>query len=145
MAEATGFFRADEVEVAAELVRERLEKGMASGYEFLFAEDASGEVMGYSCYGEIACTIGSYDLYWIVVDPQHQRKGLGRALVAETERRIAARGGRRIYIETSSLPQYAPTQGFYDSCGYIIEARLEDFYKPGDAKLVYVKAVAPSR
>jgi len=143
MAEATGFFRADEVEIAAELVRERLEKGIASGYEFVFADGVAGEVMGYACYGEIPCTIGSYDLYWIIVDPKHQGKGLGRALVAEAERRIAVKGGRRIYIETSSMPQYEPTQGFYTACGYTIEARFADFYKPGDAKLVYAKAVGP--
>ena len=47
---------------------ERLEKGAASGYEFVIAEDDSSMV-GYACFGEIPCTVGSYDLYWIVVDP----------------------------------------------------------------------------
>src|SRR5688572_14535998 len=84
---ATGFFRSDEVEVAVELVDEALTKGEASGYYFVFAE-MEGSVAGYACYGPIACTLGSYDLYWIAVDPNWQGHGLGQALVRETERQI---------------------------------------------------------
>src|SRR5688572_27065775 len=66
--EGTGFFRADEVDIAVELVDERLARGAASGYHFVFAE--LGEVLaGYVCYGPTACTESSYDLYWIAVDP----------------------------------------------------------------------------
>src|SRR5258708_7097980 len=36
--EATGLFRVGEIDVAVELVQGRLEKGSASGYEFIFAE-----------------------------------------------------------------------------------------------------------
>jgi len=35
---STQFFREDEVQVAVELVEERLRKGSESGYEFIFAE-----------------------------------------------------------------------------------------------------------
>ena len=35
-------------------------------------------VVGYACYGPIACTVASYDLYWIAVDPQFQRHGIGQ-------------------------------------------------------------------
>ena len=45
---STGFFREDEILIAAELAEERLQKGTASGYEFLFAEIA-GETVAYSC------------------------------------------------------------------------------------------------
>ena len=138
--ESTGFFRPDEIEIAAELVRERLERGMASGYLFVFAED-QGQVVGYTCYGEIGCTLGSYDLYWIAVDDRLRGHGIGAWLLRETECRIRERGGRRVYIETSGQGLYAPTQGFYLRCGYELEARLEHFYEPGDAKLIYAKDV----
>lgn len=140
IAEATGFFRPDEVEVACELVRDRLSQGAASGYEFVLADDGAGELLGYACYGPIACTVGSVDLYWIIVDPMAQGQGLGRALMGEVERRVAEGGERRIYIETSSLEKYTPTQRFYERCGYELEARLRDFYQPGDDKLVYGKS-----
>jgi ribosomal protein S18 acetylase RimI-like enzyme len=128
------------VEVAAELVRERLARGEASGYLFVFAE-VGGRAAGYACYGPIGCTIGSYDLYWIAVDPAAQGTGLGRALAAEVERRIAAAGGRRVYAETSGQPRYKPTRGFYRALGYAEEAELADFYAPGDAKVIFCKSV----
>jgi ribosomal protein S18 acetylase RimI-like enzyme len=135
----TGFFTPAEVAVAVELVEERLSRGPASGYEFLFAERA-GQVVGYTCYGPIAATEGSFDLYWIAVEKGRQGGGIGRRLMAETERRIAAAGGRRIYAETSGRAEYAPTRAFYQRCGYVEEARLADFYRVGDDKVIYVKA-----
>ena len=69
------------VDVAIELVDERLSKGTASGYYFLFAE-REGLTIGYACYGPIACTQHSYDLFWIAVDVRHQRSGLGRHLLS---------------------------------------------------------------
>jgi D-alanine-D-alanine ligase len=137
---ATGFFRDDEVAVAVELVEERLAKGPASGYHFVFAE-VEGVTAGYACYGPIACTVWSYDLYWIAVDPAFQGQGLGRTLVTECERLIRDAGGRRVYIETSGKPQYVPTRGFYERCGYSLDVELAEFYGPGDSKVVYVKAL----
>jgi D-alanine-D-alanine ligase len=137
---STGFFRADETEVALELVQERLSKGPDSGYKFVVAESA-GRVVGYCCYGQIPCTLGSYDLYWIVVDPDCQRLGIGRRLLDEAERRIIAQQGRLVYIETSGRPQYQPTRQFYERCGYEVAATMRDFYQPGDDKVVLCKVL----
>ena len=136
----TGFFYPDEVAVAEELVEERLTKGPASGYHFVFAE-LEGHVAGYACYGPIACTRDSYDLFWIAVDPDWQGHGIGRLILAESERCIRAFGGRRVYIETSNREQYQSTRGFYLCCGYACEATLAEFYGPGDDKVIYVKAL----
>jgi D-alanine-D-alanine ligase len=138
--ESTGFFSGAEADVAVELVDERLAKGAASGYEFVFAE-RDGRLCGYVCYGLIACTVASFDLYWIAVDKACQREGLGRKLLEESERLIREQGGRRVYIETSNRGQYAPTRAFYERCGYHCEAVLADFYAPGDDKVIFVKAL----
>jgi GNAT superfamily N-acetyltransferase len=140
---SSGFFALHEIDVAAELVEERLARGVASGYHFVFA-DAGGQPIGYACYGPIACTVGSFDLYWIAVTAAARGQGLGRRLLAEVERRVAAAGGRRLYIETSSRPLYEPTRRFYERCGYATAACLADFYGPGDAKVIFVKALAVS-
>ncbi|MGD9548089.1 MAG: N-acetyltransferase family protein [Candidatus Krumholzibacteriia bacterium] len=134
----TGFFSAEEVAIAAELVEERLQKGPASGYEFIFAE-VDGIVKGYSCYGLIPCSTVSWDLYWIAVAPDQQGSGLGRRVLDLTEQRIAQSGGLAVYAETSGREQYTPTRGFYGRCGYATGAVFEDFYGPGDAKYVFVK------
>jgi ribosomal protein S18 acetylase RimI-like enzyme len=135
---STGFFRDDEIPVAAELAEERLEKGTASGYEFLFAEIA-GETVAYSCYGLIPCTLHSYDLYWIATHLDYMNRGIGKRLLQETEKAIFSSGGHAIYVETSSKEQYAPTRAFYENNHYLLQARFENFYAPGDDKLVYVK------
>ncbi len=138
IARETGFFSEEEVAIAAELVREALEKGTASGYAFVFV-DRAGELIGYSCHGEVPGTRGSYDLYWIVVSPACQRHGVGRLLLDASEQAVRAVGGRHLYIETSSREQYTPTRSFYLNNGYVEVARLDDFYAPGDGKLIYLK------
>jgi ribosomal protein S18 acetylase RimI-like enzyme len=136
----TGFFRPDEVDVAVELVDERLTRGPASGYDFVFAQ-AGDSVVGYACFGPIACTLASFDLYWIAVDPQLQGQGIGQRLMAAAERRIAKAGGQRIYIDTSGQPKYAPTRAFYEHAGFRCDARLADFYAPGDDRIIFVKVL----
>ncbi len=135
---STGFFHDHEVAVAVELVEERLEKGTDCGYLFLFAEQA-GHTVGYCCYGEIPCTAGSFDLYWIVVHDSCRGRGIGGLLMGETERRIAGLGGRAIWVETSSQEKYLPTRQFYLRYGYQEEALLKDFYAAGDDKVIYAK------
>ena len=115
--ESSGFFFPEEVETAVELVEERLTKGIRSGYYFLFAEQAKKRVIGYTCFGPIACTKASYDLFWIAVHNDFRGSGLGKKLLAASEQAIAAMKGQRIYIETSSKKQYEPTRSFYLRCG----------------------------
>jgi hypothetical protein len=50
--ESSGFLRHDEVDIAMELVTERLVRGPQSGYEFLFAEIDAPPV-GYACFGHV--------------------------------------------------------------------------------------------
>lgn len=115
-----------------------MRRGDASGYFFVFAEQ-EGRTVGYACYGPIACTVSSYDLYWIVVHRARQGAGVGRLLLKAAEDRIARAGGTRIYVETSSREQYEPTRRFYEHFGFRREATLPDFYAPGDGKVVYVR------
>jgi ribosomal protein S18 acetylase RimI-like enzyme len=141
LVESTQYFRADEVDIAVELVEERLARGAASGYEFLFFEIGT-TLAGYACYGPIPCTTASFDLYWIAVDPRHQGTGIGRALVAAVQDRVIAQGGERLYIDTSGREKYAPTRAFYERNGFSCEARLTDFYAPDDDRVIYVKMLA---
>lgn len=144
LVERTGFFTRDEVAIAVELVDARLSDGPASGYQFVFAE-LDGALAGYACYGPIPCTAASYDLYWIAVEPKFQRHSVGRMLMDVVESQVAARGGERIYIDTSGRNQYAPTRAFYERSGFDAEARLKDFYAPGDDRVIYVKSLLKSR
>jgi ribosomal protein S18 acetylase RimI-like enzyme len=137
---STRFFNAEELDVAAELVEERLAKGTASGYFFLFLE-LDKKVTGYSCFGPIPGTLTSFDLYWIAVHNESRGTGLGKIIMERSEKEITRMNGDRIYLETSSKELYIPTRKFYERCGYMAEAQLKDFYAPGDDKIIYVKNV----
>ncbi len=140
---STGFFNAAEVEIAGELVQERLVKGIRSGYHFILAERGPA-LVAYACYGPIEGTQGSFDLYWIAVAPEEQGKGLGPQVFARAEAAMRKAGAKHIYVDTSTSDRYAGTRGFYQRMGFEEEARLPDFYGPGDGKVIYVKALAPS-
>jgi D-alanine-D-alanine ligase len=141
--ESTGFFHLPEIDVAVELVEERLRRGDASGYFFVFAE-CNGNTIGYSCFGPIACTTSSFDVYWIAVHRDAQRFGAGKWLMAITENLICRQGGRRIYVETSGREDYLPTRRFYERCDYTKVAELPEFYGDHDSKVIYLKVLQPS-
>jgi len=141
---AAGVFYRQERAVALELLETRLERGPKSGYSFVFAE-LHGDLLGYAAWGPAPLTERSFDLYWIVVAPAAQGRGLGRALLELVERAIGARGGGNLYIETSSRQAYARTRRFYKDAGYRRIARLRDFYAPGDHKLMFCKVIRRRR
>lgn len=114
-------------------VRELWDDG---GYNFLVAHH-EGQVIGYTCFGERALTDGSYDLFWIAVDPFARRLGAGKALMRATESDVRKRGGRLIIVETSGMEKYESTRAFYLGVGYEQEAVIRDFYKPGDDLVIY--------
>jgi len=137
---ATNMFSREEIDIAAELASERVERGRPSGYEFLLALKYH-ELAGFTCYGKVPGTQSSFDLYWIAVDPGRQGRGYGKQLLERTEDSVREVGGQRLYAETSSTDGYAATRRFYDSTGFTKVAELPDFYSPGDGKVIYEKRI----
>jgi len=135
---SSGFFYDFEVPVAVELVQDRIDNGEMSDYHFLFA-DLDGKMVSYSCFGPIAATDGSFDLYWIATHNDLRGKGIGKVVLTETHRLVREMGGRILIAETSTLEKYAPTRQFYHRMGYILEAKIDNFYKEGDGKVFFVK------
>lgn len=144
MVVSSGKFNDVEIATALELVEEALEEGEESGYIFAVLETGSADtaVRGYACYGPVPLAEGVYDLYWIVVHPASQGTGLGRHLIHFVERDVVSRGGRMILIETSSQETYGDTVRFYERSGYQLAARIRNFYKIGDDKLVFQKELS---
>lgn len=136
----TSQFTPEEMTVAAELIDSYLSQSVASGYHIMVAE-TEGQVSGYICYGPSPMTSGTWDIYWIAVDPSRQGQGMGKRLLSFAEGRIGADSGRMVLVETSSKPGYARARRFYDDRGYTIVAMVEDYYSPGDHKLIFRKRV----
>ncbi len=66
----------------------------------------------------------------------------GADLIQYVERDVMDCGGRMILIETSSQESYGATVRFYERAGYELAARIRNFYKIGDDKLVYQKELS---
>lgn len=140
VARQASVFDDEEVATVAELAAEYASRGDASSYQFL-SYRLDGRVVGFSCYGRRSLTEGTFDLYWIASDPAAQRKGVGKALLSQTEAEVRAAGGRLLIVETSSLPEYEPARRFYEAQGYRREALIADFYAEGDGLVIYSKRV----
>ena len=144
--EETGLFTDEEIRCALELVSYGLSqhKGEAE-YLFKIATDDSGKLEGYVCYGKTPLTDGVFGIYWVVVCKDSRYHGLGSRLLKEVEEDIKIKGGRKILIETSSKDNYEKARQFYTKKGYKLIAKIADFYKVGDDKLIYVKDILLSQ
>lgn len=141
VARGVAIFTPEEVDCIQELWGEYLAEGeKESGYSFLVYRQGA-QVAGFACFGPHPLTQGVFDLYWLAVHPQAQHRGIARLLVAQVENLIARRSGRKVLIETSDLPAYAPARRFYQALGFQLEAIVRDFHAEGDDLFIYTKAL----
>ena len=137
---AVGLFREDEIPVALEV----FDGAVAGSPDYLaLGAEHDGRLAGWICWGPTPCTLGTYDLYWMAVDPAVHGAGIGTALVRAMERRLVG-VARLIVVETAGRSEYASTRAFYEARGYQAVSRIPDFYAPGDDQVVYVKALGAS-
>ncbi len=144
----TGVFREDELGIAAEVFADGAKaaaeaKAAGPGHTgelpyYLLGAELNGALIGWICWGRTPCTEGTWDLYWLAVDPLAQGHGVGRLLVEEMERRLRGKA-RLISVDTSGRPDYTPTRAFYERVGYTAVAVVPDFYAPGDDQVIFTK------
>ena len=140
---ATPEFTAEEVGVALEIIDAAL-GGEAHYHIWVETSDEGGEgsddarhVRGYVCFGPTPMTEGTYDLYWIVVNPAHKGKKIGRALVRHMEEELRKVNARLVRVETEGTAAYAATCAFYEALGYERIATIRDFYRVGNDLVIY--------
>ena len=139
--EDSRFFYPFEVDVVMDLMDETIRCGSKEcGYYWLKLEE-NGKIAGFANYGPNPCSVHSWDLYWLAVDPKEQGHGLGTSLLLKAEEKVKKMGGKILWIETSGRPLYAPTVAFYHQKGYTLSATLPEFYGPGDPKLIFSKTL----
>jgi GNAT superfamily N-acetyltransferase len=132
-------FEPSEIPVAEEVI----DTGLADPecYHLLVAE-CEGAVTGYICYGLTPLTESTWDIYWLAVEKHQRGRGIGGILIKSAEEGIARKQGRLIIIETSDKPMYENTRRFYLSHKYEFVCRIENFYAPGDDKIVFKKVLS---
>ena len=132
----TDVFTEEEISIALELIDSVLDKPTQEDY-IIRVSEGEGKVEGYYCIGPTPATDGTYDLYWIAVDPALHGKGVGKRLDEHARDLVRQMGGRLLIAETSSQPKYEKTRSFYIGRGYQELARIREYYRPGDDLVVY--------
>ena len=158
----TGVFREEEIAIAEEVVLEAVKADGADrsviaddNYRpdrldrpdrpyYALGAEVDGRVVGWICWGATPCTVATWDLYWMAVDPEMHGQGVGTALLEEMENRLSDKA-RLIVIDTSGRPDYAPTRAFYRARGYQTAAVVRDFYALGDDQVIFSKRLHRDR
>ena len=97
--------------------------------------------MGYICYGPTPMTRHTFDLYWIIVDPDRRREGLGKSLLARMEKDLSENSAKIVRVETSSKENYGAAARFYSKEGFDVAGNIADFYADGDDLVIYSKTL----
>jgi aminoglycoside 6'-N-acetyltransferase I len=141
-------------------VRESFGAGRLSLVALDEADEPRGWIGGRSGYGGYA-----WELHPLAIHPRAQRRGVGRALVAALETRVAELGARTVWLTSDDangrtslfgrdlypnvLEQLATIQnpgrhpyGFYVRLGYSVVGAIPDASGPGQPDIVLAKRLA---
>lgn len=140
LADETGFFKPHEIVALTEVFDDFFKENYRDGH-ICKTFERDGEPLGFVYYGPPPMTIGTWELWWIVVAKHAQKRGLGGEMLRAVEADVCERGGRVLFIETSSQPMYDPTLRFYLNQGYELHAVLKEYYAVGDDKVIFRKAL----
>ncbi len=139
LAEATGLFQPHETDILAQMLSEYFGSGTES-QGFWLTDDDDGSV-GVAYVAPEPMTEGTWNLYLLAVHPDHQRQGRGAAMLAQVEQMLTERGERVLLVETSGLESFEYVRAFYRKSGYDEEARIREFYRVGDDKIIFRKTL----
>lgn len=116
---------------AATAYRDEIERPMAI-VELAVGDD--GGVLGYSCtWHVVAAGETEAHLLRIAVDPDVQRRGIGRDLLRAVLERATAEGAARVLLEVGASNR--PARALYEAAGFTEIGRRAGYYKapPDDA------------
>lgn len=139
---AAGIAPPGETQPIAEVFADSLEGRL--GPDHLWFTDDDGGLVGVAYCAPERLTEGTWSLYMIAVHPDRQGQGRGAALLRHIERELVGRGARLLIVDTSGLPEFEGTRAFYTRCGFTEEARIREFWKKGDDKIVFRKLLPPA-
>jgi ribosomal protein S18 acetylase RimI-like enzyme len=58
------------------------------------------------------------EIYVVAVDPDYQRQGIGKALLAKAKERAISAGMSMVMVETGDDPGHTPARGMYEANGF---------------------------
>jgi aminoglycoside 6'-N-acetyltransferase I len=145
--------------------RSEVQQALAPGKVCRVARDADGRVLGW--VGGQHSYARAWELHPLVVIPAAQRRGIGRALVADLEVQVRQRGGLTILLGSDDETNMTTLSGvdlypdvwphvanirnlrdhpfaFYQKCGFVIVGVVPDANGLGKPDILMAKRVANS-
>ena len=104
---------------------------------FAYYEGKKPLAVGYCVPEEL--TDGTYNLLAIGVAQKSQRQGIAREMMSYIEAQLRQLAGRILIVETSSDDSQIAARAFYKSINYDQVAVIQDFWKDGEHKIVFLK------
>lgn len=125
------YHASDEIQVVELWVRCNLRRSVNNRYRDIQRKLAvGGELFLVGAIGDrvVATVMAGYDghrgaVYYVGVDPEYQRQGFGRAMLLETERRLAALGCPKINLIVRG--ENKAVIAFYERLGYADEKNVQ--------------------
>ncbi len=116
--------------------------GSLDDHHWIVAVDDAGAIAAAAYYAPEPFSDRMWNLYFIATDPARHGAGAGTTIVDHIEGALRARGpsvARTLIVDTSSLDDYDRARAFYERRGFVEEARIREFYGPGDHKVTFWK------
>lgn len=138
-----GMFHPDEMGDFDEMLSGYLDGSLGS-HSWVVLEDGRSGVIGAAYYAPEPFADRLWNLYFLAAVPGRHRAGAGGVLVGHIEADLRRRGdgvARILIVETSSGDGYEHARAFYGKHGFVEEARIREFYGPGDHKVVFWKSL----
>jgi aminoglycoside 6'-N-acetyltransferase I len=146
--------------------RTEVQEALEPGKVCRVARDDDGTVLGW--VGGHLNYARVWELHPLVVLPSIQRRGIGRALVADLEAQVRARGGLTILLGSDDEDDMTTLSGvelypdvwthirnirnlrshpfeFYQKCGYVIVGVVPDANGPGKPDILMAKRVSDNQ
>jgi ribosomal protein S18 acetylase RimI-like enzyme len=102
----------------------QLEAAIDDGVMYVVADD--GEHIGVVL--ALAHAPGEVELRYVAVAASHQRKGIGKAMLAHVAAASREMGAKRILVGTSSAD--TGNLDFYQRCGFRLQSIERDYFSP---------------
>lgn len=113
-------------------------KGKSPGEYWAVYED-KGEIVGTGYYVPERMTVGCWNVLFLGVHPTRRGQGIGRAIMQWIEEKLRSKKQRVLLVETQGDESFARQRRFYQSCGFVKEATIREYYDEGFDKVVFWK------
>ena len=115
-------------------------RNRTAGHVCVLEED-DGEPLAVAYYEPATATDRTWYLTMIGVRSDLQGQRHGGLLMQHVEADLRDQEQRLLLVETSGVASFEKTRAFYVKCGYEREARVRNYYEPGDDMILFAKAL----